>query len=147
MQRESVEDVVYPEPISRKIIVDPQKLIKLKRERQPFQMIKSRFEPPEAPQPPTPAGSPVKPLLPALPRHSNIELVSSLIDIEFSQLYRLEEAEEISLGEGPDSPLWVVVAGEVRFTTRRRRVFTVGEGFMFFLSEALRDRYLLGHSA
>jgi hypothetical protein len=43
--REGSTDDIYPQPVSKKIIIDPEKLIKMRQQRQPFKMVKSRFEP------------------------------------------------------------------------------------------------------
>jgi hypothetical protein len=48
MFHEGSLDDIYPQSISKKIVIDPEKLIKIKRQRQPFKMVKSRFEPSES---------------------------------------------------------------------------------------------------
>lgn len=73
------------------------------------------------------------------------------MSIEFNQLFRLEEAEEVNLGPNENAPanqgaegdsVWLIITGEVRFTTQAQRHFTMKEGFLFFLSGPLRSAIL-----
>lgn len=72
--------------------------------------------------------------------NSNIAVVSSLVSIEFNQLFRFEEAEDIPLDD--HQTVWLCITGEIKLLLSSRKCFHAHEGFMFFLSEAMRRHVL-----
>lgn len=145
LHRQPSNEDIYPSPIMRRIVIDPEKLIKLKKQRQPFKMVPSRFEP-EQSEPVLPTYTDVQPSPiqtssdSSYQLNSNISVVSSLVSIEFNQLSRFEEAEDLPL-EDTDA-VWVTITGEIKFLLTNRKWFHAREGFMFFLSEAMRKHFV-----
>jgi len=72
--------------------------------------------------------------------NSNIAVVSSLFNIEFNQLFRFEEAEDIPLEDF--QIVWLTITGEIKLVLPSGKCFRAHEGFLFFLSEAMHKHVL-----